>query len=176
MQRVNSSETLLTRSCAILRKTLCLFTKAKTWSKKSHRWFILENLNYLYYIMFITNISFNVTALCTFSELQFQMKQGEKENDTTILKAVSHYDVQNVGCSACVDGVTFNTTHKIYTTLKTKIKQIWQLHLIWNMTHSNRYCLHTRYDVHKHTGEHNVLNLKINLIYIKLKSRTAVQM
>jgi len=24
------------------------------------------------------------------------------------------------------------------------------------MTNSNRYCLHTRYDVHKHTGEHNM--------------------
>ena len=75
--------------------------------------------------MFITNISFNVTALCTFSELQFQMKQNKtKNNDTTILKGVSHYDVQNVVCSAYVDGVTFNTTHKIYTTFKTKIKQI----------------------------------------------------
>jgi len=58
MQTVNSSETLLTTSCVILRMTLCLFTKAKTWSKKPHGWFILENLNYLYHIMFITNISF----------------------------------------------------------------------------------------------------------------------
>ena len=73
--------------------------------------------------MFITNISFNVTALCTSSELQFQMKQ-EKENDTTLLKAVSHYNVQNVGCSAYVDGFTFNTTPKIYATLKTKHKPI----------------------------------------------------
>ena len=34
--------------------------------------------------------------------------------------------MQNVGCSTYVDGFTFNTVTKIYATLKTIIKQIWQ--------------------------------------------------
>jgi hypothetical protein len=46
--------------------------------QKYRAWFILENLNYMY-IKFLNKIVFNVTALCTTSELQFllpcQMKQ-----------------------------------------------------------------------------------------------------
>jgi hypothetical protein len=40
----------------------------------------------------------------------------------TILKAASHTEMQNVGCSKYVDGFTFKTTPKIYATPKTKIK------------------------------------------------------
>ena len=40
---------------------------------------MLEKRNYMHHIIFLTNIAFNVTALCTTSELQFllscQMKQ-----------------------------------------------------------------------------------------------------
>ena len=47
--------------------------------QKPRQWLILENLNYKYHIMFITNIEFSVTGCCTSSELKFllpcQMKQ-----------------------------------------------------------------------------------------------------
>jgi len=43
---------------------------------------MLEKLNYMYHTMFLINIAFNVTALCTTSELMFllpcQMKQESK--------------------------------------------------------------------------------------------------
>jgi hypothetical protein len=62
--------------------------------------------------MFITNIAFNVTALCTNSVLQFvvphQMKQESKRIPK--LKAASHSEMQNVGSSTYVDGFTVNST------------------------------------------------------------------
>ena len=60
--------------------------------------------------------------------------------------------MQNVGSSTYVD----TQLHKIYAALKTKIKQIQQLHLPLNMTNSNSYCYNSRHDDHKFIGEHNM--------------------
>jgi hypothetical protein len=51
--------------------------------EKPSWWFKLEKLNYMYHIMFLTNIAFNVTALWSNSPLQFllpcEMKQESKK-------------------------------------------------------------------------------------------------
>jgi hypothetical protein len=60
---------------------------------------------------------------------------------------------------------------KIYATLKTKMKQIWQLHLPLNMTNSNSYCFlqQTWYSL-IYSWTWYVLNFKINLNDITSKS------
>ena len=60
--------------------------------------------------------------------------------------------MQNVGNSTYID----TQLHKIYVALKTKIKQIQQLHLPLNTTNSNSYCYNSGHDDHKFIGEHNM--------------------
>ena len=79
MQTVNSNATLL-HTLRVIQTQITLYSSTK-WKpeEKTSEWFMQEKLNYKYHIMFVTNIAFNVAALCTTSVLQFllscQMKQ-----------------------------------------------------------------------------------------------------
>ena len=88
--------------------------------------------------MFWTNAAWcNVPALCTTSELRFLLPRQTKNKvkGYNITKAARHSKMQKVMSSTYRDGFTINTNTQGTCNCQNKMKQIWQLQIVFHSTH-----------------------------------------
>ena len=69
-------------------------------------------------------------------------------------KAASHSQMPSVG--NFVDGFTVKKTTQEICNSQKKMKQIWQLHLLSNMTNLQAIVFHSKHDIHIFIGENTM--------------------